>query len=96
MAAKTVKENIAEATQETKTEVKKAETYKIIGKGYKDKIEANKAIREAHKKGFRNTGLCVRGNEFVLLFGTYDTTQTARANLDAIKEAGFTDTKIEH
>ena len=48
MAAKTVKENAAEATQETKTEVKKAETYKVIGKGYKDKIEANKAIREAH------------------------------------------------
>lgn len=73
----------------------KAETYKAIGKGYKDKIEANKAIREAHKKGFRNTGLCVRGNEFVLLFGTYDTTQTARANLDAIKKAGFNDAKIE-
>lgn len=60
MAAKTVKENTAEATHETKTEVKKAETYKVIGKGYKDKIEANKAIREAHKKGFRNTGLCCK------------------------------------
>lgn len=93
MAAK--KENAAETTQEVNTETKKQEEYKVVGKGYKDKAEANKAIREAHKKGFRNTGLCVRGNEFVLLFGTYDTAQTARANLEAIKGAGFTDTKIE-
>lgn len=94
MAAK--KENAAETTQEVNTETKKSEEYKVIGKGYKDKAEANKAIREAHKKGFRNTGLCVRGNEFVLLFGTYDSAQTARANLEAIKGAEFTDTKIEH
>lgn len=94
MAAK--KENVAEATQEVNTETKKPEEYKVVGKGYKDKAEANKAIREAHKKGFRNTGLCVRGNEFVLLFGTYDTAQNARANLDAIKGAGFIDVKIEH
>ena len=94
MAAK--KENVAEATQEVNTETKKPEEYKVVGKGYKDKAEANKAIRETHKKGFRNTGLCVRGNEFVLLFGTYDTAQNARANLDAIKGAGFIDVKIEH
>lgn len=94
MAAK--KENAAETTQEVNTETKKSEEYKVIGKGYKDKAEANKAIREAHKKGFRNTGLCVRGNEFVLLFGTYDSAQTARTNLEAIKGAGFTDAKIEH
>lgn len=87
----TKKENTAETTQEVDTEPKK----KVVGKGYEDKTEANKAIREAHKKGFRNTGLCVRGNKFVLLFGTYDSVQTARANLEAIKEAKFTDVKIE-
>lgn len=95
MATKTVKDNVA-AEQEAKTEVKKAETYKVVGKGYKDKEEANKAIREAHDKGFRNTGLCVRGNEFVLLFGNYDTANSAKANLDAIKKEGFSDVKIEH
>ncbi len=94
MAAK--KKSVAEATQEVNTEAKKPETYKIVGKGYEDKAEANKAIREAHKKGFRNTGLCVKGNEFVLLFGTYNTSQSAKANLDAIKGTGFTDAKIEH
>lgn len=91
----TKKENTAETTQEVDTEPKKPEEYKVVGKGYEDKTEANKAIREAHKKGFRNTGLCVRGNKFVLLFGTYDSAQTARANLEAIKEAKFTDVKIE-
>ena len=94
MAAK--KESVAETTQEVNIEAKKPEAYKVVGKGYEDKTGANKAIREAHKKGFRNTGLCVRGNEFVLLFGTYDTAQSARANLDAIKKAGFTDVKMEH
>lgn len=93
MAAK--KESVAETTQEVNTEAKKLEAYKIVGKGYEDKTEANKAIREAHKKGFRNTGLCVRGNEFVLLFGTYDTMQIAKVNLDAIKSAGFNGVKIE-
>lgn len=89
------KENTTETTQEVNTEAKKPETYKVVGKAYKDKAEANKAIREVHKKGFKNTGLCVEGNEFVLLFGTYDTEQIAKANLDAIKKAGFNDAKIE-
>ena len=73
--AEATQEVNTEATQEVNTEAKKPETYKIVGKGYEDKAEANKAIREAHKKGFRNTGLCVKGNEFVLLFGTYNNTE---------------------
>lgn len=95
MATKAVKDNTTETTQETKIEAKKTQVYKIVGKRCKDKTEANKAIKEAHKKGFRNTRLCVKDNEFVLLFGTYDTPQIAKANLDAIKSAGFNGVKIE-
>lgn len=83
-------ENNTQATQEAQNKTKKAQGYKVIGKHFKSKEEANNAIREVFKKGFKSTGLCVRGNEFVILFGSYDTEAAAKANLDAIKKAGFT------
>lgn len=84
-----------ETTQETNTEPKKETTYKVVGKSFKSKADANDAIREAHKKGYKGTGLCVKDNEFALLFGTYESAQSARANLEAVKSAGFNDAKIE-
>lgn len=84
-----------ETTQEANTESKKKATYKVVGKSFKSKTEANDAVREAHKKDYKGTGLCVKDNEFVLLFGTYESAADARANLEAVKTAGFDDTKIE-
>ena len=75
--------------QEDAETIKKAQGYKVIGEHFKGKNEANNAIREAHKKGFKTAGLCVRGNEFVMLFGSYDTETVAKANLAALKTAGF-------
>lgn len=83
-------ENNTQTTQEVQKETKKVQEYKVIGKRFKSKEEANNAIREVFKKGFKSTGLCVRGNEFVILFGSCDTEVAAKANLDAIKTAGFT------
>jgi septal ring-binding cell division protein DamX len=79
----------AETTQAAQNEAQKATTYKLIGQRTKSKDEANSAIREAHKKGFRSAGLMVKGEEFVVLFGTYATSAAARANLEAVKAAGF-------
>ena len=88
-AKKTTEQNNAPATTQ-ETEVKNVKGYKVIGKHFKGKNEANNAIKEIHKKGFKSAGLCVRENEFVILFGSYDTAAMARANLAAIKTAGFT------
>nr|DAR37971.1 MAG TPA: Sporulation-specific N-acetylmuramoyl-L-alanine amidase [Caudoviricetes sp.] len=91
VAKKTAKQNNAHATtQESAGVIKKAQGYKVIGKHFKNKNEANNAIKEIHKKGFKVAGLCVRENEFVILFGSYDTAAMARVNLAAIKTAGFT------
>lgn len=84
-----------ETTQEANTEPKKKATYKVVGKSFESKTEANDAVREAHKKDYKGTGLYVKDNEFVLLFGTYESAADARANLEAVKAAGFDDAKIE-
>lgn len=91
-AAKKVTEqnNTPTTTQESAAMIKKAQGYKVIGEHFKNKNKANNAIKEIHKKGFKCAGLCVRKNEFVILFGSYDTAAMARANLAAIKTAGFT------
>ena len=91
-ATKKAKEQNKEpaTTQEGAVAIKKAQGYKVIGEHFKDKNEANNAIKEIHKKGFKRDGFCVRENEFVILFGSYDTEAIARANLAAIQTAGFT------
>ena len=90
-AKKTTEQNDTPATtQEGTVAIKKAQGYKVIGKHFKDKNEADNAIKEIHKKGFKSAGLCVRENEFVILFGSYDTAAIARADLATIKTAGFT------
>ena len=82
-------------TQEANTETKKKEVYKVVGKSFKGKTEANNAVREAHQKGYKGTGLYVKDDEFVLLLGTYESAADARANLEAVKTAGLNDAKIE-
>ena len=86
----TAQNNAPATTQEGAATIKKAQGYKVIGKHFKGKNEANNAIKEIHKKGLKRAGLCVRENEFVILYGSYDTAAMARANLAAIKTAGFT------
>ena len=93
-ATKKVTEQNDAPTQENTAAIKKAQGYKVIGEHFKGKDEAHNAIKGIHKKGFKSAGLCVRENEFVILFGSYDTETVARANLAAIKAAGFT-AKIE-
>lgn len=87
---KTKQNNAPTTTQEDAAAIKKAQGYKVIGKHFKGKNEANNAIKEIQKKGFKSAGLCVRENEFVILFGSYDTAAMARANLAEIETAGFT------
>ena len=89
MAAKKTAEVVTETAQEGTGEVKEVTGYKVIGDSFKTKREAQNAIREAHKKGFKGTGLVVIGAEFVTLFGSYETAESARANLEVITTAGF-------
>lgn len=77
----------ATAAKETK---KQAKEYKVTGKRFKNKSKANTELKEVFKKGFKSAGLMVQGSEFVILFGTYTTAQTAKANAAAIEKAGFT------
>lgn len=83
------KENTKTDAQIATESAEKVIGYKVTGDRFDSKNEADLAVEEAHKKGFRSAGLCVRGSEFVILFGSYDTAPIARANLEAIKKAGF-------
>ena len=62
----TEQNNAPATTQEGAVAIKKAQGYKVIGEHFKGKNEANNAIKEIHKKGFKSAGLCVRENEFVI------------------------------
>lgn len=78
-----------------KEAVKPVKEYKVIGKGFKSKSEANTELKKVFEKGFKSAGLMVQGNEFVILFGTYTTAQIAKANAAAVEKAGFTATVTE-
>lgn len=73
----------------TATTQKKAGEYKVIGEGFREKSEAGKRLKEVSRKGFKDAGLMVRDNEFVILFGTYGNEHMAKANAEAIVKAGF-------
>ena len=94
MAARKTTEEKNVAPQEGEREAKKELAYRVIGKRFESMREAHSAVREAHKKGFKSTGLCVKAGEFVVLFGTYEAEAAAKANLSAILKAGF-DAEIE-
>lgn len=79
-----------ETTAKKDTAEKQIKAYKVTGKKLKSKTEANKELKEVFKKGFKNAGLMVQGDEFVILFGTYPTEQIAKANAEAVKKSGFT------
>lgn len=68
---------------------KKAGEYKVIGEGSRKKSEAGKRLKEVSRKGFKDAGLMVRGDEFVILFGTFGNEHMAKANAEAIAKAGF-------
>lgn len=87
--------NTTRTVKKAETEAKAETGYRIIGRSYKTKRGANEAVTAAHKKGFKNAGLFVQGDEFVLLYGTYATKMIADANLAAVKKAGFNDAKVE-
>lgn len=78
-----------------KEAVKQVKEYKVTGKSFKDKSEANTELKEVFKKGFKSAGLMVQGSEFVILFGTYTTAKIAKANAAAVEKAGFTATVAE-
>lgn len=73
----------------TKGETKQAKEYKITGGSFKTKEEAKMELEKAFAKGFKKAGLMVRGREFTVLFGTYAIEQTAKANAEVMKKAGF-------
>lgn len=78
-----------------KEATKQAKEYKVTGKSFKSKQEANTELKKVFEKGFKSAGLMVRGNEFVILYGTYTTAQVAKANAAAVEKAGFTATVAE-
>lgn len=84
------KKNVEQNAQNDAQNVLEVKAYKVLGERFESKDKAKDATREAHKKGFKSAGLCVRGGKFVLLFGTYATAAIARANLAAVQTAGFT------
>lgn len=73
-----------------KIEITKKKTqYRIIGKAFREKQEAVKELADIRKKGFKSAGLMVRGNNFVILFGTYPTEQIAEKGVAVIKKMGI-------
>lgn len=78
-----------------KEAAKPAKEYKVTGKSFKDKSEANTELKKVFEKGFKSAGLMVRGNEFVILYGTYTTAQVAKANAAAVEKVGFEATVAE-
>lgn len=78
-----------------KEATKPVKEYKVTGKGFRSKSEANTQLKKVFEKGFKSAGLMVQGNEFVILFGTYTTAQIAKANEAAVEKAGFTATVTE-
>ncbi len=82
----------ATAAKET---VKLAKKYKVTGKSFKNKSEANTELKKVFEKGFKSAGLMVQGGEFVILFGTYTTAQIAKANAAAVEKVGFAATVAE-
>lgn len=78
-----------------KEAAKPVKEYKVTGKGFKSKSEANTELKKVFEKGFKSAGLMVQGSEFVILFGTYTTAQIAKANAAAVEKAGFTATVTE-
>lgn len=81
-------------TIKAKEGTKQIKEYKITGDKFKDKTKANEELKQIFSKGFKSAGLMIQDNEFVILFGTYETEQIAKANLEAVLKAGFT-AKIE-
>lgn len=61
-----------------KEAAKPEKEYKVTGKGFKSKSEANTELKKVFEKGFKSAGLMVQGSEFVILFGTYTTAQIAK------------------
>lgn len=79
----------ATAKKATVKAQKKAGEYKVIGEGFQEKSEAGNRLKEVSRKGFKDAGLMVRDDEFVILFGTYGNEHMAKANAEAIDKAGF-------
>lgn len=79
----------AAAEKTTAKTQKKTGGYKVIGEGFRGKSEAGKRLKEISRKGFKDAGLMVRGDKFVILFGTYGNEHMAKANAEAIVKAGF-------
>lgn len=63
--------------------------YKVLGDKFKEKKAAQEVLAAIHGKGFKGTGLMVKGTEFIILYGTYKTLAIANANAAAITKAGF-------
>ena len=80
---------MADTKNKQKTRDGATKEYKVIGERFKSKEKANSSLEKAFEKGFKNAGLLVQGNEFVILYGTYNTEQIAKANAEAVKKQGF-------
>ena len=77
------------AEKTTAKPTKKAKEYKVIGESFQKKSEADERLKEVSKKGFKDVGLMVRDDEFVILFGTYRNEHITKVNAEKITEAGF-------
>lgn len=72
-----------------KADKKNDKEYRVIGESFKSREKADMVLKTILKKGFKGSGLMVSGNEFVILFGTFPTERAAKANAEAIQNAGF-------
>ena len=68
---------------------KAAKEYKVVGDKSNSKKKAEESLKKALEKGFKGAGLMVKGTDFMVLFGTYGTSQIAEANVEAVKKSGF-------
>lgn len=81
--------NTNKKTQNATTEAEKVREYKIMGKAVESKEKAKTELLRAKKKGFRGVTLCVNGNKFAVLYGTYLTEKAAQACMEYVKQEGF-------
>ena len=86
---------MADSKNKKVKEVVGSKKYKVIGERFSSKAEAMAYLDKVFEKWRMGARLLVQGNEFVVLYGTYETKLFAEASVEAIKEQGFAATIME-
>ncbi len=86
---------MAESKNKRTKEVGGAKEYKVIGEKFSNKVEAITYLEKVFEKWRMGARLLVQDNEFVVLYGTYETKLFAEASVEVLKKQGFVATIME-